>query len=104
MAIISSTNVEVNNLETEIIESTLTDKNEDRTFSVVNGEKQIMAIAWGLDDGGIWQVEDTKTIEPFQSADLVVGATHMPRVKLTAKTILVDDISVINATLTYSEP
>jgi hypothetical protein len=104
MTVKSSENVEVNNTETEIIEPTDTDKNENRTFSVENGDKQIIASAWGLDDNQTWQVEDSKPILPNDTGILVVGPTHMPRVKLTARTTMVTDISIVSATLTYSEP
>lgn len=104
MATKSVTNFKVGYSGVEIIDPTDTDKSEDRVFSVENGEKTIEIKAWGLDETETWKVEDTKIIEPFRNADLVVGQTHMPRVKLTGKTTSATDVSYINATLTYMEP
>lgn len=100
----SATNIEVSSTETEIIGSTETNKNENRTFTVQNGEKQIEAIAWGLDDNEVWQIEDTKTIFPREGDVLVVGLTHCPRVKLTGRTTSSEGISIVNATLTFADP
>jgi len=50
MAIKSALGVEVGDTETEIIESTLTFTDEDRIFGVGNGDKEIIATAWGSDD------------------------------------------------------
>lgn len=99
----SATNVEVSNAETEIIGSTETNKNHDRMFTVQNGEKDIIATAWGLDDNEVWQVEDTKTINARESNVLVVGPSHAPRVKLTGKTTTSGDTSIVDATLTWTD-
>jgi hypothetical protein len=97
----SATNVEVSHTETEIIEPTDTNKQEDRTFMVQNGEKNIIAIAWGLDDNQVWQEIDNKTINARESNVLIAGQTHYPRVKLTGRTTTSGDTSIVNATLEW---
>jgi hypothetical protein len=99
----SVTDVEVSDTETEIIESTETNKNDNRTFTVQNGEKQIVVTAWGLDDNQIWQIEDTQVIAPRESNVLIVGPSHAPRVKLTGRTVTQSDISIVDATLIWSD-
>jgi len=101
MAIKTALNVEVGYNETEIIEPTDTDKNKKRIFNIENGEKQIIATAWGLDEEQVWQIEVTKTIPPNENDVLSVGPTHAPKVKLTGRTTSSNDTSIVNATLTY---
>ena len=104
MAIKSRLNVEVGDTETEIIESTETDKSEDRTFGVGNGDKEIIATAWGSDDGENWQVEESKNVAPSSYKVLIVGNNHFPFVKLTGRTTSATETSVVDGYLTYSEP
>lgn len=104
MAIKTVSNIEVGYDETKIIESTDTDKNQTRTFNLENGEKDIIATAWGLDERQIWKVEDSRTISSHDKGVLIVGPNHAPKVKLTGRTTSTDDTSVVDATLTYPEP
>lgn len=104
MATKSRLNVEVLDTETEIIESTYTSTSENRIFGVGNGEKEIIATAWGSDDNQKWKEEESKTIPPGKYETLMVSITHLPRVKLTGRTTIPDETSIVDAYLTYSEP
>ncbi len=94
--------VEVGETETEIIGSTETSTNEDRIFSVGNGEKEIIATAWGCDDNQNWEKERSETIPPGGYKILVVGINHYPYVKLTGRTTTPNEISIVDAYLNYS--
>ncbi len=104
MATRSVLKVEVGDSDTEIIGSTETSKNEDRIFVVGNGEKEIIATAWGSDDGQNWVEEESKTIPSDNYDVLVVGNNHFPRVKLTGRATNSDEASVVDAYLIYPEP
>jgi len=103
MATKSNLNVEVGDTEIELIGSTLTSTNEDRIFGVGNGEKEIIATAWGYDDGQNWTEEVSKTIAPGNYENLIVGINHFPRVKLTGKIKTPGETSIVDAYLTYTE-
>jgi len=96
-------NVEILDTETEIIESTLTSTSENRIFGIGNGEKEIIATAWGSDDNQNWEEEESKTIPPGKYEILMVRITHLPRVKLTGRTTTPGETSKVDAYLTYSE-
>jgi hypothetical protein len=102
MTVKSNLDVEVTDTETELIEPTQTFTGEDRTFGVGNGDKEIIATAWGSDGGQTWEEEDSKTIAPDQYETLVVGPTHFPRVKLTARTTTPEETSIVDGYLTYT--
>lgn len=104
MATKSNLNVEVGDIETELIESTLTSTDENRTFGVGNGEKEIKATTWGSNDNQNWEEEESKTIAPRDYETLIVGINHFPRVKLTGRTTTPDETSILDAYLTYSPP
>jgi len=94
--------VEVGDTETEIIGSTETSTSEDRVFAVGNRTKEIIATAWGSDDGQNWNEEVSKTIPPGGYEILILGAHHFPRVKLTGRTTTPGEKSIVDAYLTYS--
>jgi hypothetical protein len=71
---------------------------------VGNGEKEIIATAWGSDDGQNWNKEESKTIPSDNYEVLVVGNNHFPRVKLTGRTTMSSETSVVDAHLIYPEP
>jgi hypothetical protein len=104
MATKSILGVEVGDAETEIMDSTETSTSEDRKFSVGNGEKEIIATAWGSDDNQNWEEADSATIPPSGYKVLVLGPNHLPHVKLTGRTINSDETSVVDTYLTYPEP
>ncbi len=104
MTTISRLNIEVGDTETELIESTLTSTNEDRTFGVGNREKEIKATVWGSNDSLNWNEEESKTIPPGSYEILILGTHHFPKVKLTGRTTNSDETSVVDAYLTYSHP
>jgi len=103
MATKSRLNIEVRDTETEIIESTDTSTSEDRIFGVGNGEKEIIATAWGSNDNQNWEEVESKTIPPRNYKILVVGMNHLPRVKLTGRTITPEEIGKVDAYLNYPE-
>jgi hypothetical protein len=103
MAIISRLDVEVRDTETEIIESIKTSTSEDRIFGVGNGEKEIIATAWGSDDEQEWEEVESKTIPPENYRTLIVGNNHLPYVKLTGRTTTSGEISIVDGYLTYPE-
>ncbi len=102
MVVKSNLDVEVGDTETEIIESTQTFTGEDRTFGVGNGSKEIIATAWGSEDNVNWVEEDSKIIAPEEYKVLVVGPSHNPRVKLTARTTTPVEPSIVDGYLTYT--
>ena len=104
MATKSSLNVEVGDSETEIIESTHTSTESDRTFGVGNGDKEIIATAWGSDDEENWFKEESKTVAAHAYKILIVGLHHYPYVKLTGRTTTSGQTSIIDGYLTYEEP
>jgi hypothetical protein len=102
MVVKSNLDVEVGDTETEIIEPTQTYTGENRTFGVGNGDKEIIAMAWGSEDNRNWVEEDSKTIAPEEYKVLVVGPTHVPWVKLTARATTPVEPSIVDGYLTYS--
>ena len=104
MATISSLGIEVGNTETEIIEATHTNKDENRTFGVGNQTNEIIATVWGSDDNQDWKELEIKTIAPGSYEHLIVGPSHDPWVKLTGRTMNPGITSSIDGYLIYSEP
>ncbi|TEU00788.1 MAG: hypothetical protein E3J23_01640 [Candidatus Stahlbacteria bacterium] len=102
MVVISNLDVEVGDTETQIIEPTQTFTGENRTFGVGNRDKEIIATAWGCEDGVNWVEEDSKTIAPEEYKVLVVGPTHYPWLKLTARTTTSTETSIVDGYLTYT--
>ncbi len=102
MAVKSNLNIEVTDTETEIIESTQTFTGENRTFGVGNKTNEIIATAWGSEDNQNWMEEDSKIIAPKEYKVLVVGPTHNPRVKLTARTTTTGETSTVDGYLSYT--
>jgi hypothetical protein len=97
----SVTNVEVGDSETEIMDPTEVDAKVEKSFSVDNGDKEIIAIAWGSIDGTGWTLVDQKTIAPSGNGILVVGPNHFINVKLTGRTTTLATTSSVDATLTW---
>lgn len=104
MATKSNLNVSVGDTETELIESTATDTQEDRTFSIGNGDKEISATAWGSNSGTSWEEIESKTIDPSGYETIILGSNHYLYVKLTGKTTTSGDTSIVDAFLTYTPP
>ncbi|UCG69434.1 MAG: hypothetical protein JSV09_16975 [Thermoplasmata archaeon] len=104
MATISRLNVEVGDTETEIIESTATVTSEERIFGVGNGDKEITATAWGLNDEGIWVVIESKIVTPKAYEKIILGINHYFHVKLTGRTNVSGEISFVDGFLTYTAP
>ena len=96
-------NVVVGGSETEIIGSTLTDKQYNRKFYIDNGENEIIATAWGSNDQQTWEVMETKTFSPRESGWLILGWNHWWHVKLTGRTNSGTLTSIVDATLYYRE-
>lgn len=102
-AITESLDVTVYNTETEIIDSTLTDKKYNRKFQIDNGENEIVATAWGSNDGVTWEVMDTNTISAGTTEWLILGKNHWWYVKLTGRTAgSPEEISIVDARLYYT--
>jgi hypothetical protein len=102
MAVKSNLNVEITGVETEIIEPTQTYTGENRSFGVGNRDKEIIATAWGSDDNENWEEEDSATITPEKYKGLVVGPSHNPWIKLTARTTTSTETSIVDGYLTYT--
>jgi hypothetical protein len=85
-AVKESLDVTVTSTETEIMDSTLTDKKYNRKFEIHNGENEMEATAWGSNDEVNWEVMDTKTISAETTEWLILGHNHYWYVKLTGKT------------------
>jgi hypothetical protein len=97
----SVTGVVVSSTETEIIESTRTDASVEKSFNVDNGDNEIIAKAWGSENGIDWSVVDTKTIAPRENGILIIGPNHFIDVKLTGITTSQFATSSVDATLTW---
>lgn len=90
--------------ETEIIDSTLTNKKYNRKFEISNGEYEIFVTAWGSNDEVTWEVMDTKTISAENTDWLILGQNHFWYIKLTGKTTGSPDLqSTVDADLFYRE-
>lgn len=99
-----SLDVTVYNTETEIIDSTLTDKKYNRKFQIDNGENEIVVTAWGTNDGVTWEVMGTKTISAYNTEWLILGQNHYWYVKLTGRTTETTYlISIVDAELYYRD-
>jgi hypothetical protein len=91
--------------ETEIIESTLTDKWHNRLFQIYNGQYEIKYTIWGSNDNENWEFWDSGTLDPYQNTVHVMGINHFWYIKLTGKTIATHIIpSIVDASLTYHIP
>lgn len=100
----SRTNVNVVDTETEIIESTNTNKSEERRFAIGNGEEEIIATLWGSNDNQSWEEVESKTIISNGYEIIILGPNHFWHVKLTGKTTSPGKSSIIDGYLTYTEP
>ncbi len=98
----SALGVEVGDTEMEIIESTETVTSEERRFGVGNGEKEIIATAWGSEDDQNWEEIESKTVAPHSYETIMGGISHHSYVKLTGRTTTPDETSIADAYLTYS--
>ena len=104
-AVKESLDVEVGNSETEIIDSTYTDKYRNRKFRIENGENVIIATAWGSNDQVTWEFWKSDTIDPYKTDTMVLGLNHYWYVKLTGRTTGdPDSTSIVDAFLTYHIP
>ncbi len=104
MTTISRLKVEVKFTETEIIESTATLTHDDRVFGVGNGEKEIIATAWGSKDNNEWEKIESKTVAPMGYENIILGSNHYLYVKLTARTTGSGETSIVDGYLTYTIP
>jgi hypothetical protein len=96
--------VTVTSTETEIIESTYTDKWRNRIFQIRNGENEIITTLWGSNDDENWEYWDSVTIGPNENENIVLGTNHFWYVKLTGITTQPTEVSVVDATLNYHIP
>lgn len=104
-AVKEALDVEVSNSETEIIDSTYTDKWRNRRFRIENGENEIIVTAWGSNDEQNWEYWDSHIIDPDKTDTMVLGTNHWWYVKLTGKTTSSTyAISIVDASLTYHIP
>ena len=104
-AIKESLDVTVYNTETEIIDSTLTDKKYNRKFLIDNKENEIVVTAWGSNDEVDWEVMATKTISTVTPEWLILGKNHYWYVKLTGRTTgIPETTSTVDAYLYYRIP
>lgn len=100
-----SLDVTVTSTETEIMESTLTDKKYNRKFYVENGDNEIVITAWGSNDEADWEFMATKIISTKTPEWLILGQNHYWYVKLTGKTTgQPGETSVVDAYLYYRIP
>jgi hypothetical protein len=104
-AVKEALDVEVDNTETEIIDSTYTDKWHNRRFRIENGENEIIVTAWGSNDEQNWEYWDSHIIDPDKTDIMVLGVNHWWYVKLTGRTTgSTYAISILDASLTYHIP
>lgn len=93
--------VTVYDIETEIIDSTYTDKWRNRIFKIENGENEITATVWGSNDDENWEYWDSITVDEDDTDTLVMGRNHYWYVKLTGKTYQEPLMSIVDASLAY---
>jgi hypothetical protein len=104
-ALKESLDVTVRVTETEIIDSTLTDKKFNRKFEIHNGANEIFVTAWGSNGEGIWEIWETKTISAEQTEWVILGPNHWWYVKLTGRTTgPPETISTVDTFLFYRVP
>ncbi|UCE75316.1 MAG: hypothetical protein JSV56_06345 [Methanomassiliicoccales archaeon] len=97
--------VEVASSETEIIESTYTDRYRNRRFRIENGENEIIATVWGSNGDENWEYWTSETIAPEKTDSIVLGVNHFWYVKLTGRTTgLPTETSIVDASLIYHLP
>lgn len=97
--------VDVDSNETEIIDSTYTDKWRNRKFHIENGQYGIIYTIWGSNDDGNWEYWDSGTLDPYQSTVHVMGTNHFWYIKLTGRTTAQSETSSeVDASLTYHIP
>jgi hypothetical protein len=96
--------VSVESSETEIIESTYTDKWRNRVFRIDNGGQEITVTAWGSNDNENWEYWDSITIDSDKSDKIILGINHWWYAKITGKTTQPASTSIVDAQLTYHIP
>jgi hypothetical protein len=96
--------VTVTSSETELIESTYTDKWHNRLFHVENGGNEIIATIWGSNDDETWEYWDSVTIGNNENENMVLGPNHYWYVKLTGRTTGSSSASIVDATLHFHIP
>ncbi len=101
--VLERNDVSVNSSETEIIESTYTDRYHNRIFHIDNRDNEIIVTVWGSNDEQSWEYWDGSTIDPMRSDVLVLGFNHYWYVKLTGRTTD-GTTSIVDASLTYHIP
>ena len=104
MATKSRLNVEVRDTETEIIESTKTVTSEERIFGVGNKDKEMIATVWGSNDEENWEQVESKTVGPGSYENIIMGNNHWFHVKLTGRTSITGEVSIVDGYLTYTIP
>ncbi len=97
-----SLNIAVDENETEIIGSTLTDRYRNRRIRIENGENEIIATVWGSNDELTWEYWDSTTIDPWKTDSMVMGTNHYWYIKLTGRTTG-PQTSIVDAYLYYHE-
>ncbi len=102
MAEISSENIEVVFRDTEIIGSTATDSDQERKFQITNGDKEIIATVMGSEDNMVWSARESKNISANNSDRIEVEINHHIYIKLMVKTTNLSDVSIVDATFTYT--
>ncbi len=102
MAEISSENIEVVFRDTEIIGSTATDSDQERKFQITNGDKEIIATVMGSEDNMVWSARESKNISANNSDRIEVEINHHIYIKLMVKTTNFSDVSIVDATFTYT--
>ena len=78
--------VTVTSTETEIMESTLTDKKYNRKFSIDNGDNEIVVTVWGSNDEETWEEMKIDTIPAETNEWLILGSNHYWYIQLTGHT------------------
>ena len=100
MTIITRENVEVEDVETEIIEPQETPSDRNRHFGVSNGDQEIEVKVWGSNDCENWVERGSQTIDANGSGALICEPT-VCYVKLTGKTTTPRTTSIVDACLFY---
>jgi hypothetical protein len=95
-------NIEVGFSETELIESTATDSQQQRVFQITNGAKEIIATVHGSEDNVIWSSRESKNISPNTMDQITLEINHDQYIKLVARTTKFGDSSIVDTTFTFT--
>ena len=95
-------NVTVHDVETEIIESTNTNHNVDRVFTIENGDYEGFFRIMGKNEGTEWEERDSRNISANTTETFVSGPT-VCFVKLLGTCNVSGEETIVNSKLEWQD-